>query len=67
MIESLNWPANRIHSIKKCCIDTPLLLRQEQIVIALACALKTTEIAELTALFLPNRWPARDTDGAAHL
>jgi DNA-binding NarL/FixJ family response regulator len=54
MTESLNLPANRIHSIKKRCIDTSLSLRQEQIVIALACAFKTTEIAELTGLSFPT-------------
>ena len=50
----MSFPADRIHSIKSRCIDTPLSLRQEQIVIALACALKTMEIAERISLSFPT-------------
>jgi len=54
MNESLNLPANRIHSIRARCIAMPLTRRQEQVVVAVGCALRSVEIAELTGLSYPT-------------
>ena len=50
MTESLNLPANRMHSIQARCVATPLTRLQEQVVVAVGCALRSVEIAELTGL-----------------
>src|SRR5688572_28089136 len=50
----MSLPANRVHSIRSRCIAMPLTHRQEQIVVALACALKTQEIAKLVGLSFPT-------------